>query len=271
MSYQTNRIDNGTAVITIPAAYRRWNSKIDYKWIPFKNNKSQLSTQFINKNYSPIENQQLRYWAIGSSFKTIQKFKRKGKKSSYLSGIFHFQQRDYINSPTQFFLDNEDFEDIDFSEDFDLAFDELSTFRRWTYFTQTIEYSFYLQKNLKLTIGLAHQSRKDVWDEQFGYRQLRHFYQLKWKREQWQVSWKTGVVLRQFSDLFADENEAYLLRHLYLRNSFNLTYQLNKSWSISANFNLRQRWRNQPPNSTNSYPSYLTGIVWVGIKYEWGK
>ena len=121
---------------------------------------------------------------------------------------------------------------------------------------------------LKLTTGIAYESRKDVWEERFGYQQLENFVALKWKKEQWAINWKLGTTFRQFSDLFADSDEAYLLQHLYLRNNFSLAYELTDTWTISTNINIRKRWRNQPEMATNNYLPYLTGLVWIGIRYR---
>ena len=59
--------------------------------------------------------------------------------------------------------------------------------------------------------------------------------------------------------------------HLYLRNNFSVAYELTTAWAISTNVNIRKRWRNQPEMATNNYLPYLTGLVWIGIRYRLNK
>jgi len=270
LSYQTNRQDNGTAVINIPATYQYWNSRLAYQWQPFKNNKSIFSMELSKRDYAATQNDQLQYWRYEGNFSTTQRFKRKGKKSSYLSWEMNFQQRDYTNSVLDNSMAMDDLE-IQEAEAWENEEDDPNTYRRWQYFTTSVDYAFYIQPTLKLTTGISYEQRKDIWDERFGYRQVGYFFYLKWKKQQWQATWKIETTYRQFSHLFADENEAYLLQHLYLRNSFSISYEFNKSWSITSNLNVRKRWRNQPPESKNSYLPYVTSLASIGIRYKVNK
>jgi len=278
LSYQTNRQDNGTAVINIPAAYQRWNSRLAYQWQPFKRNKSIFSMALSKRDYAATQNDQLKYWRYEGNFSTSQRFKRKGKKSSYLSWEMNFQQRDYTNSVLGNFRKIDDLEILEAeeweyeeaiaAEEWENEEDDPNTYRRWQYFKTSVDYAFYVKPSLKLTTGISYEQRKDIWDERFGYRQFGHYFYLKWKKQQWQATWRIATTYRQFSRLFADENEAYLLLHLYLRNSFSVSYEFNESWSVTSNLNVRKRWRNQPLESKNSYLPYLTGLVSIGIRYK---
>jgi len=277
--YQTKRLDNGTAVINIPAAYQRWNSRMAYQWQPFKYNKSIFSMELTKRNYAASQNNQLQYWGYEGNFSTTQRFKRKGKKSSYLSWEMNFQQRDYTNTVIEDNWEMGDFEDWEAWEDeeeltaeeWENEEDDPNTYRRWQYFTTSVDYAFYVQPSLKLTTGLSMEQRKDIWDEKFGYRQFGHFFYVKWKKQQWQATWRIATTFRQFSDLFGDKNEAYLLQHLYLRNSFSISYEFNESWSVTTNLNFRKRWRNQPRESTDSYLPYFTSLASIGIRYKISK
>lgn len=279
LSYQTNRADNGTAVIAIPAAYQRWSSKLHYQWQPLKRNKSIFSLQWSKRAFNATQNEQLKYRGYEGTFQTTQRFKRQGKKSSYLNLAINFQQRDYTNSVFEANWELDDFENWEIGEDeeelteedWENEEDDPNTYRRWQYFNPSIDYSFYIHSDLRLTTGIAYEKRKDVWEERFSYQQIGSFVALRWKKQKWQANWKIGTTIRQFSDLFADLEEDHLLLHVYLRNSLSISYELADSWTIFTNINFRKRWRNQPLKSSNSYLPYFTGLASIGLRYKFNK
>ncbi|MEM6321957.1 MAG: hypothetical protein AAF960_30135, partial [Bacteroidota bacterium] len=277
--YQTNRQDNGTAVITIPTAYQKWNSRLAYQWQPFKYNRSIFKAAWTKRIYAATANDQLRYWGFEGNFQTTQRFKRKGKKSSYLKLALSFQQRDYTNSVFETNWEVTDSGDWEAAEnekilesaDWEDEEGDSNTYRRWQYFSASIDFVFYVTSTLKMTSGIAYEHRKDVWDKRFGYRQLAQFVAFKWTKQQWKINWKINTSFRKFTDLFADTEDDYLLQHLYLKNSFSVAYEITESWTIAAHLNFRKRWRNQPPASRNNYLPYFTGLTSLGLQYRFKK
>lgn len=261
--YETNRLPNEVEVIAIPAGYKSVNANFGYKWQPSKRNKTQLETSIAQKIYSPNGNKQLQYLAFGLNLSSTQKFKKKGKLASYLSFEMEVRQRNYVDAPTDIFWEEleEELEDLE----------ELESYRTWQYYTAKTDYAFYINRPLKLTTGLAFQYRRDVLDEKFGYHQWQPFVQVKWNLEKLSLKWKTSMAFRTFTDLKADSNELYALQHNYWRNSFYVTYELTDQWTFVGQVNFRKRERNQPPESTNRFLPYSTGLISIGIKYKWEK
>lgn len=261
--YQTNRFPNEVEVIAIPAAYKRLTANFGYKWRPFKRNKTQLEMNLLRKAYSPNEDTQLKYSAFGLNLSSTQRFKKKGKPSSYLRFELDVHQRNYVDAPINNFLESLD----DEAEDFEA----LEKLRTWQYYTLETDYSFSINQPLKLTTGLAFQYRRDVLEEQYGYRQWQPFVEAKWTMEKLTLKWKMSMAFRTFSNLKADSNKLFALQHRYWRNSFYVTYQLTDQWALVGQVNFRKRGRNQPPKTTNRYLSYFTGLISMGIRYKLNK
>ena len=129
-------------------------------------------------------------------------------------------------------------------------------------------YTYKINTALKIEGGLSFQQRLDKLAERFGYQQWQPSVALVWKGDKLKLQWKMSYAFRIFTDLKADENGLFALRHQYLRNSFLATYSLNDNWILSGQFNLRKRWRNQPIGATNNYLPYSTGVISIGIKYQ---
>ena len=116
-TYQTNRISNETEVIAIPSAYRRLNGSLGYKFQPSKKNKTEIALTALQKNYQPNGGRQLSYFSYGFELNTTQKFKKRGKPSSYLHLGISLNQRNYVDSPTEDFWDLEEWEDTEIAID----------------------------------------------------------------------------------------------------------------------------------------------------------
>ena len=265
--YQTNRLPNEVEVIAIPASYKRLGTEFGYKWQPFRRNKTRLEIDVLQKTYSPNENQQLQYIAFGLNLNSTQRFKKKGKRSSYLRLELDMHQRNYVNAPTRVFWESIEAEEVDFEEDFE----ELENLRIWQYYSAESDYSFSINRILKLTTGLAFQYRRDVLDEQYGYQQWQPFVEAKWVFAKLNLKWKMSMAFRTFTHLKADHTELYALQHNYWRNSLFITYELTDQWTLVGQFNFRKRGRNQPPETTNRYLPYFTGLISVGIRYKLNK
>ncbi len=193
---------------------------------------------------------------------STQRFKKRGKPSSYLNLSISLNQRNYRESPT------EDFWDLEEWEDTEIAIDSLTEYRIWGYQTFEIGYTYKINKPLKIKGGLSFQQRLDRLEERFGFQQWQPSVALDWKKDKLKLQWKISYAFRNFTDLKADENGLFTLRHQYLRSYFLATYSLNDNWVLSGKFNLRKRWRNQPIGATNNYLPYLTGVISIGIKYQ---
>lgn len=261
-TYKTNRISNATEVIAIPSAYKKLDANLGYKFRPHKKNKTQIEISALQKSYQPNEDRQLSYFSYGLELNSTQRFKKRGKPSSYLNLSISLNQRNYRESPT------EDFWDLEEWEDTEIAIDSLTEYRIWGYQTFEIGYTYKINKPLKIKGGLSFQQRLDRLEERFGFQQWQPSVALDWKKDKLKLQWKISYAFRNFTDLKADENGLFTLRHQYLRSYFLATYSLNDNWVLSGKFNLRKRWRNQPIGATNNYLPYLTGVISIGIKYQ---
>lgn len=270
ISHNTEPLNNATAVFVVPAAYQNINWQSDYAFSPFKNNKTKLSARLAERTFAPVDDLQLSYRTVEARMRSTQKVKSEDNNKGYLGVETAVQQRNYSRGPTDFFFDEEDFDEEEL-EDFWAEQDELSSERLWRYYTTSLDYTLKRGKILDMTLGLRYQIRQDVWDERFGYQQAEGFFSVQRNRGKFLLKLKNSLALRQFRDLYADQNEEVELQHLFLRSSLLFNYEITESWIFTSEINLRKRWRNQPENSSSAYAPYLTGAAMVGIKYKWNK
>ena len=261
-TYRTNRIANATEVISIPSAYKRLGSNLGYKFRPHKKHKTQIEVTALQKTFQADNDRQLSYFDFGLELTSTQKFKKKSKPASYLTLSLGIHQRNYVDRPT------DDFWDLDELGEETIDFDSLNEYRTWVFQTLKLDYTFKVNEALKITSGIALQQRLDIIEAQFGYRQWQPFTTIVWEINKLKLHWKLSSTFRTFSQLKADEHDLFALKHQYLRSALLATYPLNDSWLLSAQFNLRKRWRNQPPDATNNYLSYLNARISIGIKYK---
>ncbi len=262
LKYQTNRIPDDTNVLLPPQSYNRGQADLGVKFRPFKYNKSQLRATFFRKAYFSDEDRSLRYNAFQINAETKQRFKRKGKPSNYLSLEFDFTRRQYVDERWIF----EDVEEEDMEEEEEFA-ELIINYRTWQYLTAKVEYSFAFNKALRWKTGLLWQNRQDIRDQRFGYQQWQPYIKMELKKGKVSANWKIEGIFRQFTHLSASKTSSVLLRHQYLRASFNFDYALDAHWSIMVQANYRQRWRNEAENASTFLP-YTRGILSAGIKYR---
>lgn len=260
LRYKTNRQANETEVAVIPSSYHRGLARIGTKFLAAKRNKISVELLVLQKNYATDRNGRLRYQAFGLNVQSKQQFKQKGKPSTYLSFVVDVNRRVYWD---QLF---ENIEGEEEEAEFELG--EAENNRIWQYHTVKLVYTIPVSKKVKWKVGTAFQERLDLLEGQFGYRQLQGFVELSLKIKKMDIKWRGEAFQRRFKDLFADEEEDFLLKHHYLRSTLRMSYQLDDQWSLTSLVTFKRRWRNFPQGYTISYLPYTNALISFGIKYK---
>lgn len=242
-------------VLRISNSYQKGGLAFGYQFQLNKKTKLLVESSYLKKYYAPVEEQRLRYGAIGFKLKSTTRIKRKDKYAAYLTLAYEFNNRNYRDFFEEEFLEEEEPVKV------------LEKTRVWQYHTLRAGYAFRPNKVMRYKVGVSLQQRIDQLDEEFGYSQLETYAEVKYKNERLELKWRVAVTHRRFSTLFADQEEDILLVHNYLRNRVTLNYQLKKQCYLSLQSNITKRWRNQPVNANKAFLPYMNGLISIGVKF----
>ena len=259
--YQTERGADPNEVLLIPTSYRTWEGQLGYAWRPAKDTWLQAELHGRNKLFDPNNFGQLRYNRLGVRAEWKQRFRTKGKPSSYLITEIDLNQRRYFQ---------EGLLDIEEPQNPEEELEEDTEERLWRYQQIDVTYRFRKSGNWQLAVGGGFLNRADIFQEWLGYRQWRAIAKLKYRQGPWFVSYSTSYLYRPYTQFAALSGQDELLLHQYWRNSILATYAINDSWDLTLRTTATKRWRNQSEQATNFLP-YFNSMVRMGLRWQLGK
>lgn len=251
--YETQRGVNPNDILGIPTTYQNLDWEAGYIFRPFKNTWLTTEGHARQKRFAATTANQLQYLRLGLRLKVKQRFKPKGKTSSYLYATLDWNKRNYID-----LLLEDELENVDLEEEQNLGE------RLWRYQQFALSYRFRKWNAWRLETGLSYLNRQDILQERLGYRQVRLFSKLKYRQGPWKLSWETSYIYRPYTDFPAERASAEMLLHQYWRNNLSASFDLNETWQINLRASTVKRWRNAAENATNFLP-YFNAMLRLGI------
>lgn len=235
--------------LNLPFGYRQFTLNSTYKYRLFKQNRSYVRLNLGNKKFNNSDSRSINYnfYGITSEFKII----------NWVNHLLHAYG-------AKIGLTNRDYRITNFS-------DNSNGDRIWRYFDASLFYRYPLNKKVFIEPRLSFQSRSDVTNSVFGYRQLRPEVLFQFKSNDWIVKINTSYSNRNFDAINASNEDGDPngnLQFKYWRLRSNIDYSINKRLKIISEVSILDRNSNNLDITTSGFRTYSNNYYGIGLRYS---